>query len=67
MTDFSVPHDLTPEEAGGMTVNERLFVAGLQEDFDKAIGRNDEKGFRSICERVFLGSENIQVLVDKYF
>lgn len=67
MADFSIPHELTREEAGGMTVNERLWVAGLMDDFYDAIERCDEKKFRDICERVFLGSENTEVLVDKYF
>ena len=67
MTSFSLPNELTEEEASGMTVNERLWVAGLLDDFDKAISQSDEEKFRSICERVFLSSENIKVLIDKYF
>jgi hypothetical protein len=67
MSDLPLPHDLTPNEAGGMTVNERLWAAGLLDVFDEAIERKNETRFREICQRVFLGPENIQALVDKYF
>ena len=48
-------------------MNERLWVAGLMDDFDNAIESRDEKKFRDICERVFLGSRNIEALIEKYF
>ena len=67
MSDFSGPHRLTREEAAGMTVNERLWAAGLSEDYEDAIKSNDEEKFRGICDQLFLGSENVQVLVNKYF
>jgi hypothetical protein len=65
-SEDSVPHDLTAEEAGGMTVNERLYVAGLFDDFYRAASEQDEQELRRICERVHLGRGNTDVLVKKY-
>jgi len=54
---------LTKEEAGGMTVNERLAVAGLIGDFDAAVARKDETEIRSILAQVFLTESNIDAIV----
>jgi hypothetical protein len=66
MSNFSIPHDLTPTEAAGMTVNERLYVAGLLNAFDDAIAQQDENELRRISEKVHLSRENIEILVEKY-
>jgi hypothetical protein len=54
---------LTKEEAGGMTVNERLAVAGLMDDFDAAVARRDEPAIRAILIQVFLTEPNIDAIV----
>jgi hypothetical protein len=66
MSDFSISHDLTPKEAAGMTVNERLYVAGLLDAFEDAIAQQNENELRSISEEVHLSPENIEILVEKY-
>ena len=50
----------------GMTVNERLFHAGLMDDFDKSIEEKDKAKLVFILEKVFLSQENIKVIVEKY-
>ncbi len=50
----------------GMTVNERLFHAGLIDDFDKSIEEQDKTKLVFILEYVFLSQENIEVIVEKY-
>jgi len=54
---------LTEAEAGGMTVNERLVVAGLMHDFDAAVARKDEPAIRAVLLRVFLTEPNIDAIV----
>ena len=66
MSDVTIPHNLTPVEAGGMTVNERLYVAGLLDAFDDAIVHKNEIALRLICEKEHLSSANIDVLIEKY-
>lgn len=51
---------LTQKEASGMTMNERLFHAGLLIDFDKARNERDETVLRSILKRVFIPSHQIE-------
>lgn len=43
----------------GMTVNERLYVAGLLEDYKKAVQERDVKRVISILKKVDLSMENI--------
>ena len=66
MSNFSIPHDLTPNEAAATTVNERFYVAGLLDAFDDAIAQQNENELRRISEKVHLSRENIEVLVEKY-
>ncbi|WP_199244224.1 hypothetical protein [Caedibacter taeniospiralis] len=44
----------------GMTVNERLYVSGLMDEFDKAVVNKDTKKVRSILEDVELVEESIK-------
>ena len=47
----------------GMTVNERLYVIGLMDEFDKAIkGKNIDK-IRIILERVELTEDSINTIL----
>jgi hypothetical protein len=56
---------LTATEAAGMTVNERLYLAGLLDDFDKALKQKDKLRLKSILERVSFSSEMAQEIVDQ--
>lgn len=46
-----------------MTVNERLFAAGLMSDFDLALAEGDERTLRSLLGRVGLPNYPIQMLI----
>ena len=50
----------------GMTVNERLFVSGLIDKFDKAVNKRDAEKIRSILKKVELTEENILPILEKY-
>lgn len=50
----------------GMTVNERLFHAGLLDDFDKSIEEQDKTKLVLVLEKVFLSQENIEAIIEKY-
>ena len=41
----------------GMTVNERLYVSGLMEDFDKLVSLKDVEGVIKILEKVEITDE----------
>jgi hypothetical protein len=56
---------LTEAEARGMTVNERLVVAGLINDFDAAVARRDESAIRAVLSQVFLSGPNIDAIVQR--
>ncbi len=58
--------ELMREDAVGVTVNERLFHAGLIDDFDKSIEEQDKAKLILILEKVFLTQDNIGVIVKKY-
>jgi hypothetical protein len=51
----------------GMTINERLFVAGLMDSFDKAVTENDREGVISILKKVNLNSETIEANLRSIF
>ena len=57
--------DLTEKEALGMTVNERLYVAGLIDDFDEAVSQNNKLRLKFILEKIYLSPENIQVIIEQ--
>lgn len=44
----------------GMTVNERLYVSGLMDEFDEAVEKKDTEKVRSILEEVELTEESIK-------
>ncbi|MDB5129538.1 MAG: hypothetical protein JWQ85_3770 [Mucilaginibacter sp.] len=48
---------------GGMTVNERLYVSGLWEKFDKAIAQKDIDLMIAILKEVELNDSNIQAIL----
>jgi hypothetical protein len=54
---------LSADEAAGMTVNERLFAAGLLDAFDLAIKTRDEKKLRRLLASVSLAKSDIDRIV----
>jgi hypothetical protein len=54
-------------EYDGMTTNERLFVAGLTDEFDSAIELNDRQSAIDILCRVNLDSVNAGSVVDTIY
>jgi hypothetical protein len=61
-----VKKELTEKEVAGMTVNERLWVANLMNDFDKATAERNESEMKAILEKVYLSSENIEAIINKH-
>jgi len=49
----------------GMTVNERLYVSGLMDEFDEAIEKKDAAKARSILEKVELTEESIKPILEQ--
>ena len=50
----------------GMTVNERLYVGGLLDDFEQAVSdKNTEEAIR-ILKEVELTDENIKPILEKW-
>jgi hypothetical protein len=50
----------------GMTVNERLYVSGLMDEFDKAVEEKDLIKATRILEEVELTKENIDPILEKH-
>jgi hypothetical protein len=48
----------------GMTINERLFVAGLLEDFDSAVGAGDCKAAIDVLHKIDLDERQAGQTVD---
>lgn len=49
----------------GMTVNERLYVSGLMDEFDDAVKKKNTEMVRSILEKVELTEESIKPILEK--
>jgi hypothetical protein len=49
----------------GMTVNERLYVSGLMEEFDTAVQERDIDRIRLILSSVELADENIGPVLEQ--
>lgn len=50
----------------GMTVNERLYVSGLMDEFDKAIKNKDIDNVKTILKKVELKEESIIPILESY-
>jgi hypothetical protein len=48
----------------GMTVNERLYVGGLIDDYDRAVESNDRNKAALILTQVELGEESIDDILN---
>lgn len=51
---------------GGMTVNERLYVSGLLNEFDMAVKEKNVDRVISILKQVELTKQNINPILEKY-
>jgi hypothetical protein len=49
----------------GMTVNERLYVSGLMDEFDQAVAEKDAAKVRIILKQVELTEESIKPILEK--
>lgn len=49
----------------GMTVNERLYLSGLMDEFDKAVEEQDVDRIRSILSKVELTEESIRPIMEQ--
>lgn len=47
-----------------MTVNERLYISGLLDDFEKAAKQKNKVKLKSILEKVYLNSESIEAIIE---
>jgi len=54
---------MTDNKYAGMTVNERLYVSGLIDEYDKAVENKDAKKVREILEKVELTEPNIEPIL----
>jgi hypothetical protein len=54
---------LGPEAAAAMAVNERLFAAGLLDDFDAAAAARDRVGLRALLAAVHVPDPDIKAIV----
>jgi len=48
-----------------MTVNERLYVSGLMEEFDKAVGERNADEAARILKKVELTDESIKPILEQ--
>lgn len=49
----------------GMTVNERLYVSGLMDEFDKAVEEKNSEKIRTILEKVELTEKSIKPILEQ--
>jgi len=49
----------------GMTVNERLYVSGLMDEFDEAVEKKNTEKVRAILAEVELTEESIKPILKK--
>lgn len=49
----------------GMTVNERLYVSGLMDEYDRAVKKKDAQKVREILEKVELTEANIKPILEQ--
>jgi len=57
-------HPMEPKY-GGMTVNERLYVSGLMDAFDKAVSERNIGEVVRILKSVEVGEESLQPILDR--
>jgi hypothetical protein len=57
--------DPADKDYGAMTVNERLFAAGLLDEFDRAVRAGDVAALERILRKVQLSDENVAAVIKK--
>lgn len=62
---FLVIFKLMVDQYSGMTVNERLCVSGLIDEFDKAIEEKNREEAIRVLKEVELTDENIQAILEQ--
>ncbi len=56
---------LTEQAASGMTVNERLWAAGLMDSLDRAVARKDRAELQNILKQVYVPSRDAEVIINQ--
>jgi hypothetical protein len=65
MTEKKIEHKISlVENIGGMTVNERLYVCGLDKEFEKAL-KNDKLKAERILELLKVDKLSIELILKK--
>ena len=59
--------ELTENEFLGMTVNERLWHAGLLNEFDEALAQKNKLKLKSILEKVHFSPKDIKFMLEELF
>ncbi len=49
----------------GMTVNERLYVSGLMDEYDKSVKEKDIDKIREILQKVELNEKSIKPILEQ--
>lgn len=65
-TDSSVlihMHKSLEQKYAGMTINERLYLSGLMDEFDKAVKDRDIERLRGILSNLELTNESIEPIL----
>lgn len=65
--NLQVPRNIGSDEASGMTVNERLYVSGLMEEYDKAVEIRDVEGISRILSKLFIDQTGIEAIIEFEF
>ena len=61
IADYDSPHGLY----GGMTVNERLCIAEVMDEYEKAIASNDYTLVAEILADLDLGAQNVNAIIEE--
>src|SRR5436309_4374933 len=56
---------LRPEDADGMTGNERLSAAGLMAQFDEALQRRDDARLRKLLAAIYVDEPDITAIIER--
>lgn len=62
VADQGIP-SVSEKDAAAMTVNERLYLAGLTDEFDAAVSARDQKRMSIVLEKVDLDQTNIDAII----
>lgn len=62
VADQGIP-SVSEKNAAAMTVNERLYLAGLTDEFDAAVSARDQKRMSVVLKKVDLDQTNIDAII----